>query len=389
MGRHSFQTAGGRLLIVLFIAVFAAIAAVAAWQAVTQTGSSPKFDAAGTIQPTASIRVTCQDRGTDAATLQRAINSSPVGSAIEFQGGTCLLTTGLTLPGNRTYTGESTTGTVLRQQGSARFMLASSAYVDNAPTTGDPLSIRDLTVACDGSGSTDGILLMNWQVDVEHVDISGCGGSGIVDTNTNSSGKAITNTSVNSRFDNNFITNSGQFGFYVHDSGNSVTDGFLQNNQIASSRLDAVHLDNAEGWNISGNHLYNVGGNAIRANRLYGTTISSNYIEDFGDGKQSGTWYGILGTAQDGAGSAILGNKIFNDQAGTGGSYVYVGIAQTNSGTGHLSVTGNVIMGDGRGTGLSVSGGANSLMVASSGNQVSKVHTVQVGAPSATLTGGS
>jgi hypothetical protein len=389
MGRHSFQTAGARLLIILLITVFAAVAAVAAWQAGTQKGGSQKCCTAGTIQPAASIRVTCHDRSTDAATLQRAIDSSPVGSAIEFQGGTCLLTTGLTLPGNRTYTGESTTGTVLRQQGSARFMLASSAYVDNSTTTGDPLSIRDLTVACDGSGSTDGILVMNWQADVEHVDVSGCGGSGIVDTNTNSSGKSITNTSVNSRFDNNFITNSGQYGFYVQDSGNSVTDGFLQDNQIASSRLDAVRLDNAEGWDISGNHLYNVGDNAIRADRLYGTTISSNYIEDFGDGKQSGTWYGILGTAQDGAGSAILGNKIFNDRAGPGGTYVYVGITQTNSGTGHLSVTGNVVMGDGRGTGISVSGGPNSLMVASSGNQVTKVRTVRAGAPSATITGGS
>lgn len=387
MGRHSFQGVSARLLVILLIVVFAAVAAVGAWRAAT-TGSQ-KCCAARTTPPAASIHVTCKNRSTDAATLQHAIDSSPAGSAIEFQGGTCLLTTGLTLPGNRTYTGESTTGTVLRQQGNARFMLASSAYVDNATTTGDPLSIRDLTVACDGTGGTDGILLMNWQVDVEHVDVSGCGGSGIVDTNTSSSGKAIRNTSVNSRFDNNFITNSGQYGFYVQDSANSVTDGFLQDNQIASSRLDAIHLDNAGGWNISGNHLYNVGGNAIRADRLYGSTISSNYIEDFGDGKQSGTWYGIVGTAQDGAGSAILGNKIFNDQAGPGGNYVYLGITQANSGTGHLSVTGNVIMGDGRGTGLFFSGGPNSLVVASSGNQVTKVHTVRVDAPSATITGGS
>jgi len=36
----------------------------------------------------------------------------------------------------------------------------------------------------------------------------------------------------------------------------------------------------------------------------------SNYIEDLGDRKQAGTWYGIFGSVQNGNGSMILGNKI-------------------------------------------------------------------------------
>ena len=47
---------------------------------------------------------------------------------------------------------------------------------------------------------TDGIIVLNLQVDVEGVDVRNCGGSGIVDTNTAANGKAIDNTSVNSRF---------------------------------------------------------------------------------------------------------------------------------------------------------------------------------------------
>jgi hypothetical protein len=381
MRRHSFRRRGWRLLVVLLVAFSAAAASWAvSWSAARHA-----------VQPAASVRVTCKDRSTDAAMLQRAINSSPAGAAIEFQGGTCLLTTGLTLLADRTYTGGNTTGTVLQQDGSASYMLASSAYVDNSASTGDPLSIRDLTVACDGAGSTDGIILLNWQADVENVDVSGCGGSGIVDTNTNASGGAITNTSVNSRFDNNFITNSGKYGFYVHDTGNSVSDGFLDNNQIASSGLDAIHLENAAGWNISGNHLYDVGQNAISADRLFGTTISSNYIEDFGDGKHSGTWYGILGTVQNGNGSTILGNKISNDLGEpAGATFVYISIAQANSGTGHLSVTGNVIVGERKSDiGISVSGGQNKLDVTASGNQVSNVGTVLVNGGNATLTRGS
>jgi hypothetical protein len=336
--------------------------------------------------PAASVQVTCQNRDTDAATMQRAIDTSPAGAAIEFQGGTCLLTKGLVLLGDRTYTGDSTTGTILKQDGPASYVLASRSYVTSSPATGDPLTIQDLTVACNGSGRTDGIVVLNWQTDVEHVDVSDCGGSGIVDTSAGASGRVITNTSVNSRFDNNFISGSGQYGFEVIDPTNAVTDGYLDGNQIAGSGLDAVYLGNAGGWDISGNHLYNVAHSAIVALRLYGTTLSGNYIEDFGVGQRSGTWYGIVGTAQDGNGSTIVGNKIFNDQGETAGAhYIYLAITQANSGTGHVAVTGNVIMGDRAGdVGLSFAGGTAKLSVTASGNEITGV-----GRPRAVLSGAS
>jgi hypothetical protein len=355
---------------------------------VAATACSASSAGSMSLTPLASVRVKCEDRISDAAMLQHAIDSSPVGAAIEFQGGTCLLTTGLRLLGDRTYTGENTTGTVLRQDSSTSYILASSAYVDGSTTTGDPLSILDLTVSCNGSGHTDGIVLLNWQADVENVDVGNCGGSGIVDTNTNASGGAIVNTSVNSRFENDFVENSGQYGFEVNDSGNSVTDGFLIDNQIASSKLDAVHLDNAAGWDISGNHLYGIGGNGISASRLFGSTISSNYIEDFGDGKTSGAWYGIFGSVQSGSGSTILGNKIFNYGVGSGNArYVYLGITQTNNGTGYLSVTGNVIVGNGYGIGMLVNGGSNKLDVARCGNQVGEVESVLIHLGNVVFTG--
>ena len=381
VGRHAFRRQNWRVVVVLLAAL---AAAVASW-AVSWSSARP------TVAPIATIHVTCHNSSTDAARLQHAIDSSSVGAAIQFQGGTCLLTRGLILLGNRTYTGGSTTGTVLRQAGRADYVLASFAYADNATSTGDPLAIRDLTVACDGSGGTDGIILMNWQVDVEHVDVSNCGGSGIVDANTNAVGRPIVNTSVNSRFDNNFITGSGRYGFEVRDTGNSVTDGFLDDNQIADSRLDAIHLENAAGWDISGNHIYGVGENAISASRLFGTTISDNYIEDFAAGQRSGTWYGIFGTVQNGHGSAILGNKIFNHRnERPGATHVYIGITQTNSGTGHLAVTGNVIMGNlPSDIGIFLSGGQHQLDVATSGNQVSGVRAARVNGGHANVKGGS
>jgi hypothetical protein len=377
----------------------AACLATAVATACTSTASSQPSRPESLAEPTVSaatghvnaVTVACTDSTSDAATIQQAIDSSAPGAVIEIDGGICLLTTGIVFRGDRTYVGLSTTGTILKQDAGMSYVLGSRAYADNYTGTGEPVTIRDLTVECDGSGTTDGIILLNWQADVEHVDVNGCAGSGIVDTNTPADGSAITNTSVNSRFDDNFINNSGQYGFEVTDSGDSVTDGFLEDNQIASSRLDAIHLDNAAGWDISGNNVYGIGQDAIYANRLFGTTISNNYIEDFGDQEKSGTWYGIAATVQGGVGSTIYNNKIFNGHGESAGArYVYLAISRVNYAIGYLSVTGNVVVGDRPSdVGLSFNGGSAKLVVAASGNEVAQVGTATVATSSVTLTSGA
>lgn len=316
--------------------------------------------------------VACQNNTGDAARIQGVIDTSAPGATIQISG-TCLLTRGITLPGDRTYAGGPTTGTVLEQHGPMSFVLASSAYTNNSTTTGDPLQIRNLTITCDGSGSTDGIIIMDWQTDVQQVDVHGCGGSGIVDTSVAQDGKAITNTSVNSRFDDNFISDSGQYGFEVLDPVNSVTDGFFTDNQVASSGAGGVYLQNSEGWVVSGNHLYGDGGDGIDATRLYATTISDNYIEDFGVTMQSGKWYGITGTAQDRLGSVIEGNKVFNlASEPRGASHIYIAVTTTNNGTGYVSAFGNVIATVAPADiGFYFNGAPNALVVASAANQVS------------------
>ena len=331
----------------------------------------------GASEPGYVDHVSCGDSPGDAGLIQQAIDTSPAGAVIHISG-TCLLDHGLTLRGNRTYTGDSGTGTVLKQAADMRYVLASSTFVDNDSSTGGPLTIEQLTVACSGRGSTDGIIILNWQTDVQGVHVTNCGGSGIVDTSQTANGASINNTSVNSRFTGNFITGSGADGFQVIDNRNAVTDGYLVNNQIASSAGDAINLANAAGWNISGNHLYSVGGNAIMAQRLFGTVISGNYIEDFASTKTTGTWYGISGTAQDGNGSTITGNSISNNAGERGqAKHVYIAITGASSGTGYVSVTGNMIVGASQGdVGLSFDGSNHSLNVASSGNVARKVGSV-------------
>lgn len=333
--------------------------------------------------------VVCQDNASDAAKIQAVIDASAPGTLIQISG-TCLLTTGIVLAGDRSYAGGSTTGTVLRQAGPMSFVLASRAYVADSRTTGDPLQIRDLTVACDGSGGTNGIVILDWQADVQQVDVQGCGGSGIVDTSVTQNGRAITNTSVNSRFQNDFISNSGRYGFEVLDPVNAVTDGFFTDNQVAESGADGVYLENSAGWVITGNHLYGDGADGIDAARLYGTTISANYIEDFGSVRQSGTWYGIVGTAQGDLGSVIAGNKVFNDTGEMPGArYIYIAVTVTNYGTGHLSVSGNVIQTvAGTDQAFFFNGAPHALVVASAANEVSGPGTPSTQGANVTLNTG-
>ena len=348
------------------------------------SGPGPASSGAG------SLAVTCQDNSGDAARITAVIGRSRPGATIAIGAGTCLLTSSIVLPGDRTYAGGSSTGTVLRQGAAMASVLTSSAYAGNSASTGDPLQIRDLTVDCAGSGHTDGIVIMNWQVRVDQVDVHGCGGSGIVDTSVAEDGKPITGTSVNSRFEDNFISDSGQYGFAVIDPGNAVTDGYFTDNQIADSGSDGVYLQNSAGWNICGNHLYGDRGDGIAAGRLYGTTICSNYIEDFGVGQRSGTWYGITGTVQGGPGSVLLGNKTFNlagEQGGAGHRYIAV---TTAGGAGHLSVYANVIATVARADqAFYFNGTPHSLVVAAAANQVSGPGVRQVVAGQVSVGSGS
>jgi hypothetical protein len=339
---------------------------------------------AGCSAPSASVaqrpgglHVTCADTVSDAGRLQHAIDTSQPHAVIEISG-TCLLDHGIVLLANRTYTGDGRTATVLRQDAPMAYVMASAGYVRNGSTTGAPLTIEQLTVSCTGQGRTNGIVVLNWQVEVQQADVTNCGGSGIVDTSQTANGGSITNTSVNSRFSDNFITGSGADGFEVIDNRNAVTDGYLTDNQIASSGKAAVAMENAAGWNISGNHLYNDAGNGIVAGRLFGTTISGNFIEDFASRQASGTWYGITGSVQEGDGSTIFGNSVFNDLGERGGAtHVYIAILKVNSGIGRVAVTGNVIAGAARtDVALSFDAGAHHLVVASSGNVISGVGTL-------------
>ncbi|MCX7599881.1 MAG: right-handed parallel beta-helix repeat-containing protein, partial [Armatimonadetes bacterium] len=128
------------------------------------------------------------------------------------------------------------------------------------------------------------------------------------------------------------------------------------------------------------------------AHRLFGSSISNNYIEGFGEGGQAGTWCGIWASLQGGPASTIAHNRIFNfgGEGQTDSEYRYICLT-VNYSRAVAVVTGNAIMGAGtpRGTGLHYTAEeGRALTVVSSGNAVYEVHSPAVVGPNVTVTSG-
>jgi hypothetical protein len=343
-----------------------AAAAVAATLSFAPTQPAPLDPAQ--LKPAATVTVPCTNTLQDAQRINRRIANSKPGDEIVFNG-PCLINQTIKLLGGRTYRGGSRTGTQMMQADGANLpaIFASDSYLDNSPTTGLPFTLRSLTI--DGNlennpTSGDSIVLRSWQTTVSDIEINGSGRDGIRLTSLSANGTELTNTQVNGRIATMQINKSGRHGIKVEDPGNHVTDWQFADNYIAGTGGDGVSIDNTAGWLITGNHIYGVDGQtALDLNRLYGSSVHDNYIEDFGE-------YGIYAAVQGGAASTISSNRVFKFNDGDG-TYVFV---RGNYANAKLSVTGNAIRGNGGGIGLDYQrGSAESLEVVSTGNLVSEV----------------
>jgi hypothetical protein len=320
------------------------------------------------LQVLAERVINCRNNVHDSQLISRIVTRSSPGDAIVFDG-TCLVTETIPLLGNRSYRGRSRTGTVIQQADGANLpaIFASDSYLDDSPTTGLATALRTMTIKANSAANPDAgdaVVLRSWQTFVEDIQISDARRHGIRLTNLSANGTPLTNTQVNGRIATAQINRSGGSGVFVEDTGNSVTDWQLEDNYIAGTGGDGIALQNAAGWMISGNHIYGVDGdNALYANRMYGSSISDNYIEDFGTA-------GIHARIQGGAASTITSNRIFQDD-GRGGTFLQV---VGNYGNAKAAITGNTIRGRGLGIGLDYQrGNAQSLEVTSTGNLVSEV----------------
>jgi hypothetical protein len=333
----------------------------------------------------AVVNVNCGNATEDAKALNSAIANSKVGDSIQIHGN-CLVDETVVLYGNRSYGGDSRTGTIIRQANGANLaaLVASDSWNSNAAGTGGPIRIAHMKL--DGNrannANTTALMIRSWLTVIEDLHIANAPVDGIRITNLGKNGETfLTSTQVNGRISNCFIERSGANGIHVLDTKNSVTDWDLLDSWIASSGQSGIAMDNAAGWKVQGNHIYGVQQTAIYAHRCYGTTIADNYVEDFGGaGGESNTWYGIACTPQSGAASVVRDNKVFRFNRQATGNFVYIGVPKVNQGTGVLNVVNNVIRGAGgdHDTGLSYQvGSAAGLMVLSTGNNVQSAGTAR------------
>jgi hypothetical protein len=328
------------------------------------------------------VQMRCANSPGDDERINSAITASAAGSEIVLQG-QCLIDGTIKLLGQRKYRGESRSGTSIRQADGANLpaMLASDSYLDNVPFTGLPITIESLSL--DGNRDAnprggDVLVLRAWQSTVHDVEILGAPRHGIRLTNLSANGTALGNTQVNGRINANHIFGSGGSGVFVEDTGNSVTDWQLTDNWIGDSGADGIAMANSAGWMIQRNHLYGNGRAAIVAERLFGTTVSDNFIEDF-------TSIGLRATVQGEAASTISGNRIFRSNGGAG---TFLSL-RVNYGTGNVVVTGNAIRGNGTGVGLDFQLGSGAgCTVASTGNLVTGVSTPRQVGSGVTVTAG-
>ncbi|MBB6729803.1 right-handed parallel beta-helix repeat-containing protein [Cohnella sp. CBP 2801] len=347
------------------------------------------------------VQIACANASTDAATINAAIGGSNVGDEIVFKG-TCLINQVIKLKPDRSYRGESRTGTVLKQANNANLVgiLVSEGFVNNTTQTDTPVSVRQLTIdgnkANNTTAATSGIILRSWESVVKDVYVTGMKGNGIRVTNQSANGTEITNTQVNGQIVGNFIEDSGQYGVFIEDSGNSVTDWQLTDNWIAESGVDGIHMDNAAGWYVERNHIYGVPQNAIYANRMYGTSISDNYIEGFGEGSASGTYYGIQGTVQADVASTIANNRVFRlgTTGNAGSTFRFIGLTAVNyDGKGVVNVNGNSVRGQASAKDIGLyyagSSSARTLLVLSTDNLVTDVGTAKTLGSNATAAAGN
>lgn len=328
----------------------------------------------------APIVVNCTNTDADAAAINKAIAASAAGDEIAIFGA-CSINKTIRLRGDRSYRGGSRSGTVIRQANGANLaaLVASDSFLDNTTWTGTPVEIRQLTIDGNRSNNTGSatncLVIRSWLTIVEAITVMDCNGAGIRLTNLSANGTALKNTQVNGRIAGVFVTRTGGHGIYVEDTANTITDWNLLENWVGHVGGDAIHLDNAAGWVVERNHVYVVGGNAIYAHRLFASSISDNYIEDFGSAPEHGkTYFGIWASVQGGAASAIVGNRIFrlrtDEKADS--SYVYLA-AKGNYATAMMSSIGNLIRGAGGATSagmLFTRGSANALVVTAAGNSV-------------------
>lgn len=318
----------------------------------TGTGSASAAPAWDTLQsgdipdissrlPFTSVAAPTGIAATDQANIQAALNSAAI--VIFPDPGTAqwLVAGDLKIPDRTKVMGPAwhaqTPIIKLEDNSGATCVFGSAPYLDNTTAAGYPIEVRDLTIDCNGAANatTHGIVFMNFNSAIEHNYLVNPGGCGIIQSDQNSAGTAISNTQVENRICGNKIAwtaasgaVAGQYGIWVTDyTGSSTpanTDGYLEDNIIYGSGDWAVRVERAAGWFIFRNHAYELPQSAFYLDKVWDTFYASNEADIWGMAGGASTYYGhYLYNITTGREGSLHDNQSSTPEADASSTYVY------------------------------------------------------------------
>jgi hypothetical protein len=191
------------------------------------------------------VNVTCTNTIADAVKLNTTIKNSRSADQIQIHG-TRPLNATVVLLGDRSYEGDSRTGTVLRQASGSNLpaLLASDSWNGDWTYAGDPIRIAQLTLDGNSSAnsSTNALVIRPWLRVIEDLQVENAPADGIQITSVSKNGVGLQGSEVNGHVSNVFVTNSGSVGIHVVDPGNSVTDWSLLDSWVAYPGQSAIYM---------------------------------------------------------------------------------------------------------------------------------------------------
>jgi hypothetical protein len=256
-----------------------------------------------------------------------------------------LVSGNIPLPGQLTVIGpgwDTRTPTVkLANSSGAHSVFASAGYLGTAATSDYPVTIRDLAIDVNGANnaSAHGIILMTFRGWLDHVYVLNPGLAGLVYSDQNVAGSAVSNTAVENRVTActvNYATPAtitGQYGIWVRDTANSgaMTDGYCTDNVVSGAGDFAIRNERAAGWFITGNHVYNTQQSGMYLGNVWCTFFHHNEVDHFAAaGSAATTYYGY-----------DFETILTNNQPGTNGrpSFIDHNFAGAKEGQGTASTT--------------------------------------------------
>ncbi|MBU0480052.1 MAG: right-handed parallel beta-helix repeat-containing protein [Proteobacteria bacterium] len=244
------------------------------------------------------------DNLTDAGpAIQKSIDASPEGSVIRFGGGTYLTSAKIVFGPDRSYIGDSHSGsgTVIKQMDSSNIsgaIFVSSGWVKNGVFADNRVIFRDLLIhgnkENNKNAQTHGVLSMNYYSVFENITVFGTTGDGIRFTDQNSVGATIKKTAVGNKVIHCKFIKCGGSGIRGDDHGSILTDGYLIDNEIGSCGEYGIYIARGAGWKALGNYIYGAGLDGIFFGRGWNSQILGNTIDNFGLNSTGGVASGIV-----------------------------------------------------------------------------------------------